>query len=850
MTLEKIVSRAALLGLPALALTDDDNLYGAVTFYRLAKAKGIHPIIGVELSLPNAALSEDDSKEEPKEDDDDRRGKRSIVLLAKNQLGYENLCHLITLKKLGPSNKESAQKNGVENDTENDTELRWPQDFLEHSAGLLVLCDSPSTLKPIVDHLNRLKKDQAQIDQAQKDQAKKTQKQAKTKSKTVTNKAATNKGPQLTRSDLRLLWVQPGEGHDHQSREVELFEASKKWKIPLIADPYIAFLDPEDHDLHRLKLAISNNTWFDRVSSKIKQSKDSSSGSVGKPDNSALPRIECLSKSRYFPSPRQWRERFKNYPKALIEAQRLIQLCQLDLTREQPIFPNGSLQSRLTASRASELLSVTSQKVPSKKHSSIDPHSTDSPLVECRSVDRKDVPSTIPSPNLGQPALSLSTSFPPGGPKPFFSTLFPIGESSSASNPLQISKDSDLETSTAAGGREGCPFTLLTSQAFSGLYRRNHKISPQHLSRLTYELDIIQRLGFTTYFLIVGDIVLRARQRGIEVIGRGSGASSLVAYALGVTNVDPITYGLHFERFLHEGRKVDLPDVDIDLCWIRRDEVIDDVYEAYGHEKVAMISTHVTFQPRSAFRETLKAFGLSVDSVNRLSKFLPSSFGPSSLSLPQSHQEARQEARQEAHQQGSEEEGSESISHHDNRAYEKAQERASLVGAPLTDGNTTKKKLLFSQTPFEMRSIHLNRGLRNLEPWTGKLQPRLTGHIQSPILRDPKVETLISSPPKQKAKQKIWAKAPRVTSIPSSKTMPSLYFRGSPTSWLCPSPSSSWGFPIIFRSILGASSSPIEKSMLTSPSKKQRRVSSSPSTTCTRSKKSAWSRSTSWAIAA
>ena len=70
----------------------------------------------------------------------------------------------------------------------------------------------------------------------------------------------------------------------------------------------------------------------------------------------------------------------------------------------------------------------------------------------------------------------------------------------------------------------------------------------------------------------------------IEVVGRGSGAGSLVAYALGITNVDPIEYGLYFERFLHEGRS-DLPDIDVDLCWIRRDEVIDHVYRTYGHDR-------------------------------------------------------------------------------------------------------------------------------------------------------------------------------------------------------------------------------------------------------------------------
>ncbi|MFC1586780.1 DNA polymerase III subunit alpha [Planctomycetota bacterium] len=165
------------------------------------------------------------------------------------------------------------------------------------------------------------------------------------------------------------------------------------------------------------------------------------------------------------------------------------------------------------------------------------------------------------------------------------------------------------------------PQAWLLRQCLEGIRRRYDRNREKARQRLRWELDIISKLGFTDYFIITGDIMRFARERGIPACGRGSAASSIVAYSLGITNVCPLKYDLLFERFLHIERK-DLPDVDIDFCWRRRDEVINYAYDTYGHDKVAMISTHNTFQPRSGFRETAKAFGISNDEVNRMSRLL------------------------------------------------------------------------------------------------------------------------------------------------------------------------------------------------------------------------------------
>ena len=174
-----------------------------------------------------------------------------------------------------------------------------------------------------------------------------------------------------------------------------------------------------------------------------------------------------------------------------------------------------------------------------------------------------------------------------------------------------------------AGVPEGeTPYSHLSKLAFEGARERYKPMTPAVMTRLAYELDVIEKLKFPEYFLIVEDIVRHARSKGIPIAGRGSAADSLVAYCLGITIVDPIAYDLYFERFLNLSR-TDCPDIDLDICWRRRDEVIEYVYNRYGHARVAMISTHVTYQARSAFRDVARVFGLPIEEIDDLTKRLP-----------------------------------------------------------------------------------------------------------------------------------------------------------------------------------------------------------------------------------
>lgn len=162
----------------------------------------------------------------------------------------------------------------------------------------------------------------------------------------------------------------------------------------------------------------------------------------------------------------------------------------------------------------------------------------------------------------------------------------------------------------------------LWKETFAGLRRRYPSITPRIRERACHELGIINDLGFAPYFLIVMDIVRFAQSRDIPVVGRGSAANSLVAYALGITRADPFRHNLYFERFLNRSRG-DCPDIDLDLCWRGRDQVLAYVYERFGGERVAMISTVNTLQARSAVRETAKALGFTEREVGPITRVIP-----------------------------------------------------------------------------------------------------------------------------------------------------------------------------------------------------------------------------------
>ena len=163
----------------------------------------------------------------------------------------------------------------------------------------------------------------------------------------------------------------------------------------------------------------------------------------------------------------------------------------------------------------------------------------------------------------------------------------------------------------------------LEARVASGAIDFSHGSREDYLSRMEYELSVIEQMGYADYFLIVQDYVNFAKSEGIPVgPGRGSGAGSLVAFCLSITDVDPIRFELLFERFLNPER-VSMPDFDIDFCYNRRDEVIEYVAKKYGRDHVSQIITFGTLAARAAIRDVGRALGMSYQEVDTVARAVP-----------------------------------------------------------------------------------------------------------------------------------------------------------------------------------------------------------------------------------
>jgi DNA polymerase III subunit alpha len=205
------------------------------------------------------------------------------------------------------------------------------------------------------------------------------------------------------------------------------------------------------------------------------------------------------------------------------------------------------------------------------------------------------------------------------------------------------------------GGKAADEATELRRRAEEGLEKRikEHGITlgfseEEYRERLAFELDVISRMNYAGYFLIVADFIVWAKTRGIPVgPGRGSGAGSLVSYALTITDLDPIRFGLLFERFLNPER-VSMPDFDVDFCQDRRDEVIRYVQDRYGREQVAQIITFGSLQARGVMRDVGRVLEMPYGQVDRLCKLIPiNPTNPVTLARAIEGEPRLQEARKE-----------------------------------------------------------------------------------------------------------------------------------------------------------------------------------------------------------
>lgn len=179
-----------------------------------------------------------------------------------------------------------------------------------------------------------------------------------------------------------------------------------------------------------------------------------------------------------------------------------------------------------------------------------------------------------------------------------------------------------LDVRDADGGKRG-ENAYLKHLTFEGAKKRYPNLTPGIEERLLFELDVIAKTGYPGYFLIVQDFIAEARKMGVSVgPGRGSAAGSAVAYCLGITNIDPITYDLLFERFLNPDR-ISMPDIDIDFDDEGRSKVMDYVIEKYGSNQVAQIITYGSMAAKSSIRDTARVLDLPLNDADRIAKLIP-----------------------------------------------------------------------------------------------------------------------------------------------------------------------------------------------------------------------------------
>ncbi len=186
---------------------------------------------------------------------------------------------------------------------------------------------------------------------------------------------------------------------------------------------------------------------------------------------------------------------------------------------------------------------------------------------------------------------------------------------------FQVPGDVSLEEKFEKETRQGLANRLSRKEALEG--KLSPELKEEYESRLDYELKTINEMGFSGYFLIVADFIDYARKSGISVgPGRGSAAGSLTAYALRITDIDPIKFGLLFERFLNPGR-VSMPDIDIDFCIKNRDNVIEYVSNKYGRENVSQIITFGKMKARAVIRDVARSLNMTYAEADRIAKLIP-----------------------------------------------------------------------------------------------------------------------------------------------------------------------------------------------------------------------------------
>jgi len=502
--LDRLVARAHELKFPALAMTDHGVLYGAIDFYKVAREKGIKPIIGCEVYVAPG------SRFDKKTSTGGRDVYHHLVLLAKDATGYQNLIRLTT----------AAHREGYYYKPRIDKEL-----LAAHKEGLIALSGCLASEIP-----EAIQRDQPQ------------------KAREVIDWFKQTFGPEDFYLELQ------NHGLPEQAKvNQHLIRWSREFGLKLVATNDVHYVQKEHSHAHDCLICIGTQSLL-----------------------SDTKRLQYATEQFYLRSAEEMKARFAEFPEAIQNTLEVAEKCNLEIEFGNSHFPVFHPPEPYT--REAYLRQLLAEGL--RDRYGLHVRSEGADFV----VEKVDDARRLPTYEVHSPQSTVHSQEEVPGSKSRVPSL---------DGPI-----TDLEDPAVAAAMKVV------------------------MDRLQLELKVIEKTGFVDYFLIVGDFVRYGHEKGVACVARGSAAGSIVTYLLGISNVDPIRYGLLFERFLNPER-VNPPDIDIDFADDRRGDVIEYVRGKYGRDAVAQIITFGTMGAKSVVRDVGRVMGLGYGDCDRLAKMIP-----------------------------------------------------------------------------------------------------------------------------------------------------------------------------------------------------------------------------------
>ncbi len=501
--LDRLMDKAQALKFPALAVTDHGVLYGAVDFYQAAQEKGVKPIIGCEVYVAPG------SRFEKKTSSGGRDVYHHLVLLAKDEAGYQNLTRLAT----------AAHLEGYYYKPRIDKEL-----LAAHKEGLIALSGCLASEIPEWIQKEQLPKAREAIDWFK----------------------------QIFGAENFYLELQ-NHGLPEQAKvNQKLVPWAKEFGLKLVATNDVHYIEKSHSHAHDCLICIGTQTLLTDAK-----------------------RMKYAEQQFYLRSAEEMKGLFAETPEAVQNTLEVAEKCNLEIEFGKLHYPVFHPPEHFT--REGYLRHWLAEGL--RKRYGIYARCEGQEFIVERVEDPRRLPtfSEVASAGCRVPGTE-SAAAPPSSRHSQSATRLPSDPAAAAVQAL--------------------------------------------IDRLQHELQVIEKTGFLSYFLIVGDFIRYGHQKGIACLARGSAAGSIVTYLLEISNVDPIRYGLLFERFLNPER-VNPPDIDIDFADDRRADVIEYVRQKYGREAVAQIITFGTMGAKSVVRDVGRVMGLSYGECDRLAKMIP-----------------------------------------------------------------------------------------------------------------------------------------------------------------------------------------------------------------------------------